>query len=185
MYGDEGWCRGCGTPLVEQCGSLVVQASKFPTAKVWMPNWLFDVVCVAEGVAHEIDKRFTVDLGEVNKPRTGPTGVKQIRPVQTALPWYRPDELSEAVRARHRQHDGDRTGSTCGSCGRWKWLPVSEHEATLVGSALESSSDVITSPEVFGDGMKTFRHLLFRRDLGQTLVGASPRNWDLAEITIT
>jgi len=186
MYGDEGWCRGCGTPLSEQTGALVIQSSKFPSADVWMPNWRYDVVCVSARVAADITERFSVDLGEVHKPRKGPTGVKQVLPAQTVEPWHRHEELARAVRARHRhsEHDGERTGSSCGQCSRWKWLPVSEDEAPIAASALVSTSDAIASPEAFGDGLKSFRHLLFRRPLGETLVAAAPRNWDLVEVEI-
>lgn len=184
MYGDDGWCRRCGTPLVEQAGALVIQGRKFPSADVWMPNWLYDVVCVSARLAADITERFTVDLGEVHKPRIGPTGVKQLLPAQTVEPWHRHEELARAVRARHSEHDGDRTGSSCRLCGRWKWLPVSESEVPITASALVSTSDVIASPETFGDGMKSFRNLLFRRPLGETLVAASPRNWDLVEVEI-
>lgn len=149
-----------------------------------MPNWRFDVVCVSERLAAEISERFNVDLGEVHKPRKGPTGVQQILPVTTVESWHRHEELALAVRARHSEHEGERTGSSCRDCGRWKWLPVSENEAPMVGSALVATSDVIASPETFGDGLRSFRHLLFRRPLGETLVTASPRNWDLVEVEI-
>lgn len=184
MYGEGGWCRGCGTPLVDQSGALVMQGTKFPTADVWMPNWLFDVVCVSERVAADISERFNVDLREVHTPRKGPTGSWQILPVLTAESWHPREELSFAVRARHSKYEGVRTGSTCGTCDRWKWLPVSENEAPILGSAAMANSDVIASPETFGDGLKSFRHLLFRRPLGETLVTASPRNWDLVEVQI-
>ncbi len=184
MYGDDGWCRACGTPLVDQSGALVVQGSKFPTAEVWMPNWRFDVVCVSGQLAADITERFAVDVGEVHKPRKGPTGVKQILPRQTAQPWHRPDDLSRAARARHGQYNGETTGAFCGQCGRWKWLPVSENDAPIIGNAVVSTSDVISSPETFGSGLNSFRHLLFRRSLGETLLAASPRNWDLIEVKI-
>lgn len=183
MYGNDGWCRGCGTPLVEQSGPLSMQGSKFPTADVWMPNWLFDVVCVSEQLAADISERFSVNLGEVHKPRKGPTGVQQILPALTVDSWHRQEELVLAVRARHSEY-GDQTGSSCATCGRWKWLPVGENEAPIVASALMSTSDVLASPEVFGDGLKSYRHLLFRRPLGETLVAASPRNWHLVEAEV-
>lgn len=184
MYGDEGWCRGCGTPLGGQTGAIVIQGNKFPTAEVWMPNWLFDVVCVSARVASDITERFNVGLGDVLKPRGGLTGAKQLLPAQTVERWYRQDELARAVRARHSEHDGERTGSSCGRCGRWKWLPVTEGESPIAASAFASAFDVISSPEVFGDGLMSFRHLLFRRPLGEALVAASPRNWDLTEVEV-
>ncbi|HMO12312.1 MAG TPA: hypothetical protein PKB06_12615 [Actinotalea sp.] len=184
MYGPRGWCRGCGTPLAEQTGALVVQGRKFPAAEVWMPNWHFDVVCVSARLAAELEEAFEVDLGDVHKPRTGPTGVKQFRPVVAGTDWHRPEDLSRSVVARHREYEGERTGSTCARCGRWKWLPVLESEVPILGASLVADGDVIASGEVFGAGLKAFRHLLFRRRLGEHLVAAEPRLWALTEVTI-
>ncbi|WP_243056389.1 hypothetical protein [Nocardioides sp. SR21] len=162
----------------------MIQSAKFPSAEVWMPNWLFDVVCVSERVAAEVSERFVVDMGEVYKPRNGPTATRQILPRQTTQDWHRPADLERAVRARHGQHYGETTGSSCNQCGRWKWLPVSENEAPISGVAVASASDVIASPERFGSGLNSFRHVLFRRPLGEMLLAASPRNWDLVEAVI-
>ena len=185
MFGPEGWCRGCGTPLVEQSGPLVMQGRKFPTAAVWMPNWRFDVVCISAEMAPEVKNRFRVDLGDVHKPRNGPTGAKQLRVEVTSRAWYRPDDLSRAVLARHHRYEGERTGARCAACTRWRWLPVSESDAAIIGAAVVSERDVIASPEVFGDGLKSFRHLLFRRELGEYLLAAAPRMWSSTEVTIT
>ena len=105
--------------------------------------------------------------------------------MQTVEPWHRPEELAHAVVARHGQYSGDQTGSACERCDRWKWLPVSEKDEPIVGSALASTADVIASPETFGDGLMSFRHVLFRRQLGETLVAASQRNWKLVEVQIS
>ena len=51
--------------------------------------------------------------------------------------------------------------------------------------ALESDADVIASPESFGDGLASFRHLLFRRELAEALLASTPRNWRLVEIPTT
>lgn len=161
-----------------------MQGSKFPAADVWMPNWLFDVVCVSQRLAADIAERFDVELGEVRKPRSGPTGARQFLPAVTAESWHRPGELASAVRARHSEWEGERTGAICRICGRWKWLPVRENEAPIVGSSVRTGSDVIASPETFGDGLRSFRHLLFRRSLGEILVTASPRTWELIEVQI-
>ena len=183
IYGDGGWCRGCGTPLVEQSGPLIIR--KFPTADVWTPNWRHDVVCVSERVAVDISGRFNVELGEVHKPRTGPTGARQILPVQTGVQWYRQADLASPIRALHGEHHGDRMGASCGTCDRWRWLPISVGAAPIAASALAESSDVIVSPEVFGAGMKSFRHMLFRRPLAETLAAASPRSCRLVEVEIS
>jgi hypothetical protein len=182
LYGDDGWCRECGTPLGEQTGSLVMQGSKFPTADVWMPNWLFDVVCVSARVADEIRGQFNVTLREVSKPRTGPTALQQLVPERTREAWYRPADLEEAVRSRHSQHSRGRTGATCPACGRWKWLPVSVGDLPMQAAPLDTRADVITSPESFGDGLMSFRHLLFRRALAELLVAANPKHWRVLEV---
>ncbi len=134
--------------------------------------------------AATISDLFALHLGEVHKPRTGATGAIQLLPTLTTEPWHRPEELQKAIQARHGNFNGSRTGSTCELCGRWKWLPVSEHEVPVEGVALASESDVIASPEAFGDGLSSFRHVLFRRALGETLVAACPRTWDLIEVRV-
>ncbi|MDQ3789936.1 MAG: hypothetical protein M3422_22185 [Actinomycetota bacterium] len=54
-----------------------------------MPNWRFDVVCVAADLARELSERITIELREVHKPRTGATGVVPLIPHR---------DLSELVR---------------------------------------------------------------------------------------
>lgn len=183
MFGADGWCHSCGTALSPQIGPLTVQGSKFPSANLWMPNWQFDVVCVSSDVADAIRDRFAVTLGEVHKPRSGATEVMQLLPTVTAEAWYRPRPLARAVRTQHKKNDGRRTGSRCDSCGTWKWLPVLEGKVPILSQVLATESDVIASPEVFGDGLKSFRHLLFRRELGEKLVAANPRSWSVVPVT--
>lgn len=183
-YGSSGWCHECGTPTQEQTGALTIQGSKFPTSPVWMPNWMYDVVCVDAAIATEIIRGFEVQLGDIHKPRTGATGAMQIIPSVTANEWHDPAELAEAVIARHGDSNGDRTGNRCGACETWKWLPVGEDEASVRLSALEGASgDVVASPETFGDGLVSFTHLLFRRALGELLVAAHSRHWSLVEVS--
>ncbi|MFI7674979.1 hypothetical protein [Actinophytocola sp. NPDC049390] len=185
MYGPDGWCRSCGTPLRPQSGPLTIQGSKFPSASVWMPNWRFDVVCLAADVAREISGRFAVKLREVHKPRSGGTGVMQLIPSVTDEAWYDPAQLSVAVTARHEELNGESTGAHCPGCGRWKWLPILEGEAPIRAEALATTSAVIASPEVFGDGLQSFRHLLFRQPLAAALVRANPRTWSELPVAAT
>lgn len=185
MYGEDGWCRSCGTPLRDQSGPLVIQGIRFPTADVWMPNWLFDTVCISADIAEEVARDFRVDLGEVHKPRQGDTGVRQLLVSPTASPWYTEKHLSRAVRERHGPHYGRTAGSTCRSCDRWKWLPISEDGTPVQASALMADVDVVASPEIFGDGLTSFRHLLFRRPLAEVLHSKAERNWDLREVSLT
>ncbi len=185
MYGPDGWCRSCGTPLRPQIGPLTMQGSKFPSADVWMPNWFFDVVCVAPDLARALSELFAVELREVHKPRTGGTGVMQLIPTVTDQAWYDPAHLSVAVKARHAKYSGDRTGARCTACGRWRWFPIAEGEAPIRAEALTAASAVIASPEVFGDGWQSFRHLLFRQPLAAALVAANPRVWSARPIAST
>ncbi|MEV6286488.1 hypothetical protein [Kribbella sp. NPDC051770] len=181
MFGADGWCRGCGTPKGPQSGALVMQGRKFPTAGVWMPNWLFDVVCLSGEVAEQVADRFAVELREVRKP-LGPTSARQLIPTVTRQPWYDPAGLSTAVKARHAKHNPNESGSQCSECSTWKWLPIGEAEASVQLRSITSATDVVASPEVFGDGLKAFRHLLFRRSLGEFLAGTHPRAWRVVEV---
>jgi len=184
MFGAEGWCHECGTPLRDQTGPLTIQASKFPTAKAWMPNWMFDVVCLASDLAKEVQTQFPVQLRDVHKPREGATGVKQLQVEATNERWYDTQELERAIRNRHR-HGGERTGLRCSACNTWKWLPISEADVATRAEALATDQAIIASPEIFGDGSSSFRHLLFREPLAQTLKTASPRLWDVTSIRVS
>lgn len=148
-----------------------------------MPNWLFDVVCVSPDVARVVSTSFAVPLREVHKPRGGATGVMQILPAVTPEFWYDPDELATAVKHRHREYYGDETGTQCPACDQWKWLPVSEGEAPIRGASLTTDADVIASPEVFGSGLSSFRHILFRASLAELLLAANPRSWSIRSVT--
>jgi hypothetical protein len=185
MFGPDGWCRSCGTPLRPQIGPLTIQGRKFPTANVWMPNWMFDMICVAPDLAGRIRDRFSVAMREVHKPRHGATGVMQLLPTVTRQAWYVSDQLAVAVKARHGHHYGDQTGARCPGCGHWRWLPVGEGDASLRSTSVAVASDAIASPEIFGDGLTSFRHLLFRRPLGEALVAANPRTWSMVAVEFT
>lgn len=185
-YGEDGWCRGCGTPLREQVGPLTIHGSKFPSSPVWMPNWTGDVVCVSAEVAAEIQRRLAVQLRDVHTPRQGATGAMQVIPSVTRGDWYDRDDLAKAIVARHGRWNGDQIGNTCESCDRWKWLPISDDEATIRSSSLNDDlGDVIASPEDFGDGLNSFKHLLFKRPLGAFLAAAHPKHWSVVEVSTT
>lgn len=182
MYGPDGWCRACGTPLAPQMGHLTIQGAGFPTARVWTPNWHFDAVCITADVAHEVRNRFSVQLRDVHKPRKGQTGVMQLLPEVSPIAWYDPADLASAVVARHERYSGAQSGATCTACQRWRWLPILVGEAPIRPDALDAETDVICSPEYFGDGCMSFRHVLFRTALADLLVQANPRTWSKIEI---
>ena len=165
-----------------QTGPLTVEGRGFPRSQVWMPNWKFDIVCVSAEVALELAEACRVDLRDVHRPRDGATGFKQILPRQGVEAWYEPILLAKAVTVRHAEFEGDRTGGTCTSCGRWRWLPVAEGDVPVELAALPDCSDVVASPEIFGGGMSAFRHLLFRRHCAELLVAANPRSWSIVTV---
>jgi hypothetical protein len=182
MYGEDGWCHSCGTPNREQTGHLTLQGSGFPSAPVLIPNWQFNAICLDAATAADVANRFNVVMREVHKPRTGGTGVEQLLPGVTDEPWYDSDALRQAVTARHREHNGDTLGATCAECSRWRWLPVNEWEVAPRPASLVGPTDLIASPETFGDGFRTFRHLLMSRALGEALVGANPRTFSTRQV---
>jgi hypothetical protein len=99
-------------------------------------------------------------------------------------PWYDEAELSLAVIARHREFEGERTGARCRECDIWRWLPILPGEAPIDQAALSGGGPVSASKEFFGDGHKSFRHLVFRRDLAEFLVAAHPKVWRLHDIQV-
>jgi hypothetical protein len=151
-----------------------------------MPNWLFDVVCVSLELGQEISERFAVQLREVRKPRGGGAWARQLIPLMTPGTWYDSTDLASAVIARHGQHSGTQTGAQCSVCQTWRWLPVIEGAAPVRLQPLtDAKSDVVASPEVFGDGLASYRHLLFRRPLGEFLERAHPGVWSIVEVNLT
>jgi len=182
MYGEDGWCHSCGTPKHEQTGHLTLQGSGFPSAPVFIPNWQFNAICLDAATAAHVASRFNVNMLEVHKPRTSDTGVHQLLPSVTSEPWYDSDALRRVVTAQHRQHHGDTAGTTCSGCSRWRWLPVSEGSVAPAPDALVGPSDLIASPETFGDGWNTFRHLLLSRALGEALFAANRRTFSIREV---
>lgn len=184
LYGPEGWCHACGTPRHGQTGSLVLEARKFPTGPVWVPNWRFDCVGVSAEIAPEVARRFRVPMRDVLKPRGVATGAMQLLPALCRTPWYDEAPLTAAVHARHELHDSGTVGSTCTECQRWRWLPISLGEVPIKGDSLDEAGDMLASPEIFGAGWKTFRHLLYRRPLGEFLAAAAPRTWSVVELEV-
>ncbi len=182
MYGEDGWCHECGTPVRQQIGPLTIQGSGFPAADVWIPNWRYDSVCVSGKLAEQLRDHFNVKMREVHKPRHGPTGVQQLVPSISERPWYATAALSESVRKRHPEDV--QAGTHCATCGTFKWFPANEGDVAISAESLETAAPVVASAELFGDGRKSFRHLLFRRRLADLLAEANPRTFSVKEVEV-
>ena len=182
MYGDDGWCHSCGSPTREQTGHLTLQGNGFPSAPVFIPNWQHNAICLDAATAADVASRFNVVMQEVHKPRTGGTGVQQLLPSITSEAWYDADAIRQAVIARHREYSGNTAGAVCSRCSRWRWLPMSEGAVAPRSASLVGATDLVASPETFGDGWKTFRHLLVTRALGEALVAANRRTLSIREV---
>ena len=61
---------------------------------------------------------------------------------------------------------------------------MSVGDVPVRAGVLESAADVIASPESFGDGLASFHHLLFRRELAEALLASTPRNWRLVAVPV-
>lgn len=178
MFGETGWCRGCGTPTGSQIGSLVLQSKGMSTAVgAWMPNWLSDVICLEGSIAREVERRFDVELRAVEWHHTPRGEAAQIVVPTVGDAWFDAAALTEATVAVHGE-----AGRRCEECGTWRWMPLpSEALPPHRRNTSWSGRDIIASPEWFGDGSKSFRQILVDRELAGFLAAASPRDFEVRE----
>lgn len=93
--------------------------------------------------------------------------------------WFDPDELRERMVARHGS-----AGATCSACGIWRWLPLGYGDLPPLRIVPGLGDvDVAASPEWFGDGWESYRQILWRRELAELLVQASPRDFKIHEVS--
>jgi hypothetical protein len=179
MFGEDGWCRSCGTPLREQCGPLTLQRKGLAKPEgAWVPNWRFDTFCLAEPIVGGVRSDFVVDLREVAWTGKGGGTATQIVVPTTEARWFDPNEVRTRTIARHGTD-----GAQCTECGVWRWMPMT------LGSLppLESDPsweprDAIASSEWFGDGKQSFRQVLVRRALADYIASASPRDFKVNDV---
>ena len=190
MFGEDGWCHSCGIQNRPQCGSLELQARGFGTVVgAWVPNWLFDVYCLERSLAERIVAAgFEVRLLPIAWHGESPGDAVQIVVPTSGDTWFDPDELRATLLAEHPS-----AGAMCDDCGTWRWMPLGFEPIppmyTLGLPALRITPplgdvDIAASPEWFGDGMKSFRKILFRRELAEMLAAASPRDFKVGEVKI-
>jgi hypothetical protein len=185
MYGEDGWCRTCGTPNRTQCAPLILQRRGVTVSGAWIPNWVHDTICLAAGLAEEVAGSFRVELREVGWPSSPPGDARQIVVPVVGRRWF--DEVALRVRAAARHGSA---GARCEDCGVWRWMPLGFRPGRGPGGeALPpvldvpelDDVDIAASPEWFGAGVKSFRELLVRRELASALVEASPRDLRIEE----
>lgn len=180
MFGSDGWCRSCGTPLRSQCGSLLLSHLGFraPVLGGWVPNWRFDVICLDAPVADVVREDFNVELRDVDWSGSSPGEAKQIVIPVVGDSWYDPEELREVAERLH-----GKAGASCPTCGIWRWMPIPHDEMPpfRATSQLEAV-DIGASPEWFGDGSRSFRRILVRYQLAELLVAASPKDFVIVSV---
>ncbi len=174
MYGADGWCHACGVPLHAQSGRLCLRrAGLSPLPNAWIPNWVFDTVCLAPPVADAVAARFRIEIREIEwAGGPGPRAFQVVIPT-VGPDWFDPTELHRLTIERHGT-----SGATCGTCGTWRWMPLAgDIMQALLPEVLARDADILASPERFGDGKQAFREVLVRRDLAALLAEASPRDF--------
>lgn len=173
MFGESGWCHACGTPKREQIGSLRMLRSGLNTAGAWMPNWRFDTLCLGAELAAEVEARFGLELRPVLSAGRRDMIARQLVIRPAGQRWFDPALLNERTRARHGS-----AGTSCSSCGMWRWLPLDHGELPPIeAETVRECPAAAASPEWFGTGCKSFRELVFRTDLAEFIAEASPRDF--------
>ncbi len=185
MFGENGWCRGCGVPRRPQSGNLVLQRKSFTVHGAWVPHWQYDAICIERELAETVASTFDVELRDVDWHASSPGDAKQIVTASVGDAWFDPDELAERLVRTHGA-----PGATCAACRAWRWYPLGFGPvAPLFNDVLPplldvpdlESHDVAASPEWFGDGLSAFRQILVRRELAELLVAASNRDFKIVE----
>lgn len=178
MFGEDGWCRACGVPRRSQSGSIVLQRNGLTVSGGWVPNWQFDVYCLVLPLADEAAERFGVDLHRVMSPNGGELEARQIVIESSPVAWFDPADLTRLITSIHGE-----ASKTCPECGVTRWMPVSMDILPKPAMAVfEDAPSVVASPEWFGDGWRSYRQILWRRDVADFLLAASPRDFTLDEL---
>lgn len=180
MFGVEGWCHSCGIPLRDQCGPLTLKRAELvPLVGGWVPNWRFDTVCLEGSIAERVMERFQVELRDVQWKGESPGIARQIVIPSVGSAWFDREKLYELAIDRHGT-----AGVRCASCGTWRWMPLTYGLLPPVTSEVfRTDLDAIASPEWFGDGLQSFRQVLFRRELADLIATASRKDFKVQEVS--
>lgn len=183
MFGDDGWCRGCGIPKGDQSGPLILETADFQGSAegAWVPHWHYEVVCCGRQLADELSARYGVRRRDVAWHGKGHGDVSQLIPEPAATAWFDHAELAETLKTEHGV-----AGASCDECGKWRWMPLgfspvppmTEHVLPpLVAPPDLDAHAVVASREWFGDGLKSFQLLLVREDVAKDVARASPQDF--------
>jgi hypothetical protein len=182
MFGESGWCRSCGWEFGDQIGPIRLQRSGLTVTGAWEPYWLPGYVCVDAALADEVGRRFSAELKEVGWPKPGGMAAYQIVVPTVGENWFPADSLAAAIVKSHPRDDPS-PGQNCAHCGRWRWYPCAFDDLPPIAAQPAWSSHVaVASPEVFGAGWNAYREVLYRRDLAELIVTASPRDFEVCEV---
>lgn len=177
MFGEDGWCHSCGVPSRTQIGSVVLLRSGLTVTGGWVPNWRFDVYCLARPIAQEAAARFGIGLRPVTTPSGQPLEADQIVIPTSMHAWFDPADLERVIRPVHPE-----VAETCPECNITRWMPVGMDVLPPPSpEVLAARPPVIASPEWFGSGKQSFSQILWRQDLAEFLLAASPKDFRLGE----
>ncbi|WP_341925949.1 hypothetical protein [Nocardioides psychrotolerans] len=178
MYGEDGWCQSCGVPKHPQTGSIILQRKGLKIEGAWVPNWQFDVYCLAQSIADVVSERFGIGLRPVASVSEPAIGASQVVIESSVASWFDSADLNRLIAPIH----GD-ASETCADCGVTRWMPVGMD--VLPGppeSIVAAQPGVVASPEWFGAGKQSFRQILWRRDVADFLVSSSPKDFKVQEV---
>lgn len=146
-----------------------------------MPNWQFDVYCLQRSLADQIlASGFQLPLLRVEWHGRVPGEAMQIVAPTVGVAWFSPIELGSRVTAKHGS-----PGARCDECGVYRWYPLrSEEMPPYRFSPMDDDVHVAASPEWFGDGMKAFRQVIFRRELAEMIIATNPRDFLIRELSL-
>ncbi len=179
MYGEDGWCHTCGVPKRAQTGPIVLQRKGLKIEGAWVPNWQFDVYCLAPAIADAASERFGIGLRPIASVTEPIIDASQVAIDSTAEPWFDLADLNRLIASIHGH-----ASETCSECGVTRWMPVGMD--VLPGppdSVMAEQPAVVASPEWFGAGKQSFRQILWRRDVADFLLASSPKDFKLQEVS--
>jgi hypothetical protein len=178
MFGEDGWCHSCGVPKHEQTGSIVLQPKGLKVEGAWVPNWQFDVYCLAQAHARVAVERFEVSLRPVMSPEGQMIKANQVTVRSSPKPWFDPAVLTTRIEPVHGM-----AYETCSDCLVTRWMPVGMDTLPRpTDSIFAEEPAVVASPEWFGAGKQSFRQILWRRDVADYLVSVAPKDFRVQEI---